>query len=176
MNTTVHLFVSNTDETENLVEKYEFLKTCYPAFSNGNSKGWCTTRKQGIYEDQNQQPQPNSGWGFCSTDASQEYCNKGKIKSFKRNDTPHKVTFFSDEHCLKQLERNLRVDQPGSEKGFEEKMPPLGSFCTGKIYEHSFANEKFILKRESYPDISYVTHSMKVYIILKLHASRLLFN
>ena len=41
-------------------------------------KGWCTTRPAGVRE--NSRPDATNGWGFCSTDLSQENCN-GEIKT-----------------------------------------------------------------------------------------------
>ena len=41
-------------------------------------KGWCTTRHAGVRE--NSRPDATNGWGFCSTDPSQENCN-GEIKT-----------------------------------------------------------------------------------------------
>lgn len=165
----MHLFISSTSEPANLIESYTFLKTCYPAYASDKSKGWCTIRNPGVFENENEKPQPDSGWGFCSTNPSQEDCNNGRITDFKPNDTPHKVSFFSDENCLGLLEKNLKVDQPKEVDGFKEKIDPLGSFCTGQIFKHSFASEKFVTKSQSYNDISHVTPSMKVNIALKIY-------
>ena len=163
MNSTVHIFTSKISKIKRSVdESNEFSKTCYPAFSSENEKGWCTTRRPGVLSDKNKLPQASSGWGFCSTDPSQEYCNGKEITSFKLNGSPHKVTFFNSKHCLDQLEDNLKVDQPGNLVGFQEKVDRSETFCTGQIVEHSFDNEKFVIKSESYEDIDNIDADLKV--------------
>ena len=106
MNTTVHLFSSSSISYElNSDVDYDFQTTCFPAYSGENSKGWCTIRRSGV--DDNEQPQADSGWGFCSTDPSQEDCN-GYISSVK-DSTPHEVTFFDKEHCFEQLKFTINI-------------------------------------------------------------------
>ena len=129
---------------------------------NDNQKGWCTTRRPGVLSDKNKLPQPSSGWGFCSMDPSQEYCNGKEIKNFKLNGTPHKVTFFSPKHCLDQLEDNLKVDQPNNVNGFKDKVDRSETFCTGQIFEHSFEKDKFVIKRDDFQDIKDIKPSFKV--------------
>ena len=170
MNTTVHLFTPKRNKVEKSNDtKYKFFKTCYPAFLNGDEKGWCTTRRPGVFTDKNELPQPGSGWGFCSMDPSQEYCNGKEIKNFKLNGTPHKVTFFSPKHCLDQLEDNLKVDQPDNVKGFKEKVDRSETFCTGQIFEHSFENEKFVLKSNNFEDINGVNPTLEVIILVQVN-------
>ena len=66
-NVTVHLF--HPDRS--------YITTCYPLFENQNSKGWCSIRRSGVNE--NIEPEPTKGWGFCSTDPWQKHCN-GEIE------------------------------------------------------------------------------------------------
>ena len=163
MNSTVHLFTSNKRGTNQSIEpQVRFLKTCYPAFSTSNDKGWCTTRIPGVLSGKNQMPQTDSGWGFCSNDPAQQYCNGKEIKSFKLNGTPSEVTFFSPKHCIDQLEANLKVDQPENLKGFKETVNRSETFCTGQIVQHSFRNEKFVMKSNLYEEIEEVDKTLKV--------------
>ena len=164
MNTTVHLFTSSTKHNQS--SELNFLTTCYPAFSLGNPKGWCTIRKSGVFENEN--PEANSGWGFCSTDPSQEECN-GKIPPDINDSTPHKVTFFDAEHCLRQLRNNLIVEQPDEVADLKEKVDKSQTFCVGQIFNHSFEMEKFVRKGFglTYTNINNITQKLMVSNISK---------
>ena len=171
MNTTVHLFISSTKESRSSENERNFLTTCYPAFSKDNPKGWCTIRKSGVFQNKN--PEASSGWGFCSTDASQQECN-GQITSNIKDSAPHKVTFLDGEYCLGQLKNNLRVEQP-NEAGVDlkAKVEKSQTFCVGQVYNHSFELEKFVQKGVSYTNINNITNlkvsnTPKTKMILKL--------
>ena len=165
-NETVHLFTLLANKVRSLdlrvkrsENEYDFLRTCYPAFSKNNSKGWCTIRKPGIFR--NEKPQTSTGWGFCSTDPSQEECN-GAITSEREDSKPHEVTFLDKEYCLRQLENNLKVEQPDELGGFKEKVDRSETFCIGQLFTHSFETEKFINEEQSYSDIT-GTRNLKVH-------------
>ena len=136
----MHLFSSSSISYElNSDVDYDFQTTCFPAYSGENSKGWCTIRRSGV--DDNEQPQADSGWGFCSTDPSQEDCN-GYISSIK-DSTPYEVTFFDKEHCFEQLKTNLEYEQPEAVNDTLRAVAnESGTFCTGQIFKHSFENLK----------------------------------
>ena len=148
-NVTVHLFISN-----------QFVKTCYPAFADERSNGWCATRGPDIVE--NQVPQDASGWGFCSTDPSQEDCN-GKIKSDMEDSMPHVMSFLNEDYCALQLKTNIRVEQPDELDNFKEKLDRSETFCVGQIYYHEFENEAFVADGSTFTDIEEITQSLKVY-------------
>ena len=154
-NVTVHLFKSN-----------QFVKTCYPAFADERSKGWCATRRPDIVE--NQLPQDASGWGFCSTDPSQEDCN-GEIKSDMEDSMPHVMSFLDEDYCALQLKRNIRVEQPDELDNFKEKLDRSETFCVGQIHYHEFEKEAFVAVGTTFTDIEEITQSLKVYRALHKH-------
>ena len=166
MNTTVHLFSCSTGKTQGLDNEYDFLTTCYPAFSKNNPKGWCTIRKSGVFE--NEEPEAHSGWGFCSSDASQQECN-GAITSDLEDSTPHEVTFLNSEYCLGQLRENLIVEQPDEVGDLRTKVENSETFCVGQIFKHSFEMEQFIHKDSSYTNIDNITQNLKVSNISKTY-------
>ena len=120
-----------------------FKKTCYSSFSNNNGqKGWCTTRKPGVFV--NGFPTEDSGWGFCSNDDSQDQCNVLNMKS-KEDDTPYPVSFIPEDNCFQALKENLEVEQPAEVNDkFKKVVDDSDTFCVGQFHEHSFANEKFV--------------------------------
>ena len=130
-NSTTHLFSTNGN----------FTKTCYPSFSNRSSKGWCSTRPPGDY--QNKIPTADSGWGFCSNDASQIECNK-HIPSNMEDDTPYTVNIFRDKLCFGKLKEGIKIDKPWLLDTFEEKLGNTTTFCVGQTHMHSFENEYFV--------------------------------
>ena len=139
-NTTTHIFSVQNQEKSN---DYSFERTCYPAFLENNSKGWCSVRRSG--QDVNEIPEADVGWGFCSTDASQEDCNSDGISTVK-DDRPQRVTFLNDDQCLDQLRENLNVEQPDAAQAhnFEDIVEGANNVCVGQIHKHSFQNEKFV--------------------------------
>ena len=153
-NVTVHLFKS----TFNV---YQFIKTCYPAFAGERSKGWCATRRPDI--DENQVPKEESGWGFCSTDPSQEDCNV-EIKSDMEDSMPHVMSFLNEDYCALQLKRNIRVEQPDELDNFKEKLDRSETFCVGQIHYHEFEKEAFVADGKTFTDIEEITKSLKVYL------------
>ena len=168
-NQTVHIFTSSTNllqkrKRSSEIEKnedltYNYISTCYPAFSDNNFKGWCTIRQPGVSE--NKRPQSNSGWGFCSTDDSQKECN-GAITSEEENSKPHEMIFLEDQYCLDKLEANLKVEQPDELKDFTNKIKQSKTFCMGQIHEHSFDSENFVDTENSYQNIEKVNQILKV--------------
>ena len=159
MNTTVHLFTPLTNEIDSLDNEHSFLQTCYPAFSDEESKGWCATRKPGVFK--NEIPQSNSGWGFCSTDISQKECN-GAITLDMEDSMPHKMTFMDSQYCLEQLTKNLKVEQPDELDGLREKVKGSETFCVGQVFSHSFETEKFVSVDGSYTNIDTINNNLKV--------------
>ena len=129
----------------------KYLTTCYPIYSSAHQKGWCSTRRSGVFD--NNIPEPGSGWGFCSTDKSQENCN-GRIRELNDEALAHDVVILHNKHCENLLKENLKVDQPDVFEGKEgdnvlnDIMEKSSTLCIGKAHEHSFANEKFYIKSE----------------------------
>ena len=80
----------------------------------------------------------------------------------KENSKPHEVTLLDKEYCLRQLENNLKVEQPDELGGFKEKVDNSETFCVGQIFPHSFEAEKFVNEEQSYSDII-ATQNLKVY-------------
>ena len=134
-NTTVHLFSV----------KGLYKTTCYASFSKNNGgKGWCTTRKPGLFI--NQQPSENSGWGYCSNDASQEQCGVVDLEA-KENDTSYPLSFLQRKNCFQELKENLEVEQPDEVKNyskFKTMFDDSNTFCVGQFHKHSFEREKFV--------------------------------
>ena len=138
-NTTVHLF-----------SEYSYITTCYPRYSTTSTKGWCSTRKPGVFE--NQIPETKSGWGFCSTDKYQENCN-GRIKEVNDEALAHEVVVLHDKHCENLLKENLKIDQPDifkieGEDALENIMERSKSLCIGQRHKHLFKNEEFYVKND----------------------------
>lgn len=136
-NSTVHLF-----------SEFQYLTTCYPRYSSTNRKGWCSTRRSGEFE--NKIPETNSGWGFCSTDKSQEYCNT-RITEVNDEAHAHKMEVLDNKHCENLLKENLKVDQPdvfdlGGENALSNIMETSKTLCIGQLHKHSFENEEFYIK------------------------------
>lgn len=171
-NQTVHIFTSTTNSLQRqkkstrwkreMDEEYTYLRTCYPAYLNDSSKGWCTIRRSGVSE--NERPKPSSGWGFCSTDDAQAECN-GAISSEEENSMPHEMTFLNDEYCLNKLKDNLRVEQPEELNGLQDKVHNSETFCVGQIFEHSFLSENFVDQDRSYEEIDTINPGLKVFQI-----------
>ena len=146
------LHASNPDlqnSTVHLFSKSGYLTTCYPDYSPTNTKGWCATRRPGIFT--NEIPEPNSGWGFCSTDKSQEHCN-GRIREANDEGIAHKMSILNNKHCENLLKENLKIDQPDvfeneGENAINNMMHRAKTLCVGQVHKHSFANELFYFKR-----------------------------
>ena len=133
MNSTVRLFSAEG----------EFNKTCFPSFSSTSSKGWCATRPPGVFK--NEIPTADSGWGFCSNDASQVKCNKHVGRNIE-DDTPYGVTFLRDQFCVDKLKDNLQVEQPKElDDKFKGKVDNSQTVCVGQMHNHSFENEQFVV-------------------------------
>ena len=138
-NITVHLF-----------SEYEYITTCYPVYSSFNSKGWCSTRKPGVFE--NEIPTTNSGWGFCSTDEYQADCN-GSVKESSDEAIAHDVVILHDKYCEKLLKENLKIDQPDvfkieGENALDNIMDRSKSLCIGQRHKHSFKKEEFYIRND----------------------------
>lgn len=131
-NSTVHLFDN----------KHNYVITCYPAFdqSSKNPKGWCTTRQAGVKE--NVRPTATKGWGFCSTDPSQENCNGYIIP--KVDPTAKETSFLTEEYCIEQLADNLRVEQPQAQPHeYTNLFTQSNVFCTGRNETNSLSGHKY---------------------------------
>ena len=138
-NVTVHLFNS----------KKKHITTCYPLYEKGNSKGWCSIRRSGVNE--NTEPEPNKGWGFCSNDRWQKHCN-GQIQLVS-NMSPMKTSILSDPYCIDELKANLEAEQPNvKQKEFDPLQRQHKVICAGRNKTHSFKKEQFyiIAKNESF--------------------------
>ena len=138
-NTTVHLF-----------SEYNYITTCYPLYSKINSKGWCSTRKPGVFE--NEIPLSNSGWGFCSADEYQADCN-GSVKESNDKAIAHDVVILHDKYCENLLKENLKIDQPDvfkieGENALENIMNRSKSICIGQRHMHSFENNEFYIRND----------------------------
>ena len=160
MNKTVNLFLANEEPNRAFDKNYSFVGTCYPAFSNVNSKGWCTIRKSGVPASENRMPLPGYGWGFCSNDSSQDECN-GEIKDVE-DDTPKSLVFFDNKYCREALKVNLEVEGK-MQAGFEEEVTKSETFCVGQTHEHSFENEQFFYRDNSkYTKLENISSAIKV--------------
>ena len=143
---------SSKNLTIHLFSETKYLTTCYPIYSSAHQKGWCSTRRSGMFD--NKIPEPGSGWGFCSNDKSQENCN-GRIRELNDEAVAHDVVILHNKHCENLLKENLKVDQPDVFEGKEgdnvlnDIMEKSSTLCIGKAHEHSFANEKFYIKSEN---------------------------
>ena len=170
-NQTVHIFTSfinssprrkRSDRLKRSEElDYTYLNTCYPAYSDDSSKGWCTIRRSGVSE--NKRPEISSGWGFCSSDDSQKECN-GAITSEEENSMPHEMTYLDDHYCFEKLEENLKVEQPDQLKDFLSKAQNSKTNCVGKIYEHLFDLETFVDEENAYQNINNKDPGLQVYL------------
>ena len=169
-NQTVHIFTSSINSSPRRKRSdrlkrseeldYTYLRTCYPAYSDDSSKGWCTIRQSGVSE--NKRPEISSGWGFCSNEDSQKECN-GAITSEEENSMPHEMTYFNDHYCFEKLEENLKVEQPDQLKDFLNKAQNSKTNCVGKIYEHSFDLENFADEENRYQNINSADPRLQVY-------------
>jgi hypothetical protein len=133
-----------------LFSEFQYLITCYPKYSTKNGQGWCSTRRSGVFE--NKVPETNSGWGFCSTDQSQENCNT-RIKEVNDEALAHKMVVLDNKHCENLLKQNLKVDQPdvfeiSGENALNNIMEESKTLCVGQLSKHSFENEEFYIKHD----------------------------
>lgn len=143
-NITVHLFSANR----------VFKKTCFSSFSNNNGqKGWCGTRQPGVFV--NGFPTEDSGWGFCSSEDSQDQCNQLSMES-KEDDTPYPVRFLQGQNCFLELKKNLEVEQPEEVNDkFQKVVDDSDTFCVGQFHNHSFEKEEFVsFSKGAYHDLA----------------------
>ena len=138
------------NKTVHLFSEFDYITTCYPLYLQSNNKGWCSTRRSGVFK--NEIPKPNSGWGFCSTDKSQEGCN-GSIREVNDEALAHEMVILHNKHCENLLKENLKIDQPdvfvsGGENALNNIMERSKTLCIGQIHKHSFENEEFYVKKD----------------------------
>ena len=107
---------------------------------SSRSQGWCTVRDPGTDEDV--EPTPAQGWGFCWDDPSQINCNR-----VIHDVTDHRavaVSLLAEEYCVDKLEDNLKVEQPSVRREeYEDLLGRRKVFCVGQnatanVSEHSF--------------------------------------
>ena len=108
-------------------------------------QGWCTTRKAGIENDA--EPTPTSGWGFCWNDTSQEACNEF-VNDGKADPRAFRVSILNESLCVEQLEENLKVEQPAVQRSEFEHLQRAGLFCVARKEAENFANHKFYLSED----------------------------
>jgi len=105
-----------------------------------NSAGWCVTRPPGVDEDED--PTPSKGWGFCLDDESQKSCNT-QIRS-KENPRDFKVDILSDQHCVDKLEANLKVEQPNVlRESYDPLIEKSGLICIGRNHTRNEGSNLF---------------------------------
>ena len=135
-NVTVHLFDS----------KNKYVTTCYPLYESENPKGWCSVRRSGVEE--NTEPQPTKGWGFCSNDPWQKHCN-GEIQ-LVTDMLPRKASMLTDRYCVEALKDNLQVEQPDvTQPEYDPLTKQHKVFCVGKNHTHSFKKAEFYINSKS---------------------------
>jgi len=104
------------------------LTTCYPAHIKKGRKGWCTTRDPWLEE--NKEPQPDEGWGFCGEEDYQQNCNGFITKVIDTSLMP--VSQLDKSYCVRELKKNIEKELPGVP---EEDYNDLGKtklVCIGK--------------------------------------------
>jgi len=104
--------------------------TCYPTTIKPGRKGWCTTRNP--WEDENKEPKPDSGWGFCGEEDYQKNCSSETEIEDVLDTRLMQVSQITDDFCIRQLKKNIEKELPGVP---EEDYNDLGKsklICTGK--------------------------------------------
>lgn len=101
--------------------------TCYPKVPPKGSKGWCVTRDPGASE--NKEPDVDSGWGFCSPDKRQDYCNE-PIPS-KMDSSATTVSVFDTDECVLEMGKNLKIEQPFVRPEEYQDLQRANLFCVG---------------------------------------------
>ncbi len=120
--------------------KQKYLTTCYPKRAPKGSRGWCTTRAPGVDDDE--EPGPTKGWGFCSGEESQKHCNEETPE--KQNTTAYRLGILNSAFCKLQLGKNLRVEQPEVKPDeYVDIEGKAGLFCVGRNYSHHFEKDLF---------------------------------
>jgi len=115
----------------------ELMTTCYPFKVKKGSKGWCATRVPWI--DENQEPQVDSGWGFCGNDDLQKSCTD-QIDTSLRNIRKNPVARLSNEFCLEQLEINVKTEQPETPAEMYNDLEKSRLICIGR--NHTVSENK----------------------------------
>jgi len=112
-------------------DQNKLLTVCYQNNVKQGKKGWCTTRDP--WNDENQEPKPDSGWGFCGEDDYQKECDAEKEISDVLDTSLYPVNILHEEYCFKHLKKNLAVELP--EVVLEDENNYLGNhniICVGK--------------------------------------------
>ena len=80
---------------------------------------------------QDKEPTPDQGWGFCWDDPSQINCNR-----VIRDVEDHRavaVSLLTEEYCVDKLEANLNVEQPTVRREeYEDLLGMSNVFCVGQ--------------------------------------------
>ena len=80
---------------------------------------------------QDKEPTPDQGWGFCWDDPSQINCNR-----VIRDVEDHRavaVSLLTEEYCVDKLEANLNVEQPTVRREeYEDLLGMSKVFCVGQ--------------------------------------------
>ncbi len=130
--------VENTSKIIHIFKGSKFVTTCYPAEA---VNGWCGTRRPGV--DVDSEPKSNSGWGFCSGDKSQRFCNQ-EVPSGYSDSTAFAVQLLTDDYCVKELGANLAVEQPNvKEREYRDVRDKYGVICVGKNHTHEYDEDLF---------------------------------
>ncbi|TRY80097.1 hypothetical protein TCAL_17094 [Tigriopus californicus] len=101
--------------------------TCYPKIPPKGSKGWCSTRNPGIHADA--EPDIDSGWGFCSPDKRQDYCNEPIPSKIDSQATT--VSVFDADKCVYEMGQNLKIEQPSVQPEEYRDLQRANLFCVG---------------------------------------------
>lgn len=135
--------VPELKESQKLIHIFngdEYVTTCYPVKPAEGSRGWCTTRKQGI--DTNSEPTYRSGWGFCSNATNQKSCNEEIDHSEDTKDMS--TSILEDKYCVDKLEANLLVEQPKTKReSYDPLLEKSNVFCVGRNYTRNFKEDLF---------------------------------
>ncbi len=115
-----------------------YVTTCYPRVDD--ERGWCTTKTPGQEEVE---PEPNKGWGFCSHAPDQRYCNE-VTPADQTNTTAFRVDPLSKDYCVTELGANLADEQPDVKyEEYQNVEEDYGIFCVADNHTHIYANDLY---------------------------------
>ena len=111
----------------------KLVTTCYPFKVGKGSKGWCATRLPWV--DENTEPAPDAGWGFCGDDEMQSECNSHISSIVDTRLFP--INHLNDKHCVEQLRLNLEYELPGIPEKDYADLEKSKIVCVGQNVTHT---------------------------------------
>ena len=115
--------------------------------------GWCATTPPGPQSDAD--VTFTSGWGFCSSDHSQRFCESNIYSDDgSYNTTEQEVDILDEGFCKEKLGANLAVEQPDvTSDEYQNLAEEKGIICIGRNNSRPTSSQKFFKKDSSFVEI-----------------------